>query len=93
MLEAVGYVGSAGAATMWLPQVVRTWRHRHDPHTLGGISFSAYAVAVLFNALLLTYGLTTDAPPVVIAAVVNLLSALAIVAIGRANQRSAAEHA
>ncbi len=83
MLEAIGYVGSAGAATMWMPQVARAWRHRHDSDVLGGISFSAYGVAIVFNALLITYGATTDAAPVVLAGSVNLACALAIVGIGR----------
>ncbi len=83
MLEAIGYVGSAGAATMWLPQAARAWRHRRDADKLGGLSFTAYGVAIIFNALLLTYGVTTDAPPVIVAACVNLLCALVIVAIGR----------
>ena len=83
MLEAIGYIGSAGAATMWIPQAVRAWRHRHDPHALQGISGSAYAVALVFNVLLLTYGITTDAPPVVVAAAVNLVCAFAIVSIVR----------
>lgn len=83
MLEAVGYVGSAGAALMWLPQATRAWRHRHDPAVLEGISASAYVVALVFNILLLTYGLTTQAPPVVVAAVVNLACALVIVVLVR----------
>ncbi|WP_300677958.1 hypothetical protein [Nocardioides sp.] len=91
MLEAIGYVGSAGAATMWIPQAARAWQHRRDQHALGGISASAYAVAIVFNALLLTYGITTDAPPVIVAAVVNLLCACTIVTIIRVASRQRSE--
>lgn len=82
MFEAVGYIGSAGAATMWIPQAVRTWRHRRDTVALRGVSFPAYGVALLFNALLLAYGITTDAPPVIIAASVNFACAAFIVGVG-----------
>lgn len=83
MLEAIGYIGSAGAATMWIPQAARAWKHRNDPAALAGISLSAYAVAVLFNLLLLTYGIVSEANPVIVAGVVNLICALAIVTLIR----------
>ncbi|MFT4262927.1 MAG: hypothetical protein QM572_06080 [Nocardioides sp.] len=81
MIEAVGYVGSAGAATMWIPQALRAWRARHEAAALAGISLTAYAIAVVFNVLLVTYGATTEAPPVVLAGAVNLVCATAIVAV------------
>jgi uncharacterized protein with PQ loop repeat len=79
VIEVIGYVGSAGAAVMWLPQVVRAVRHRHDVDMLAGISALAYLTAVLFNALLLSYGWLSHAAPVVLAGAVNLGCALVIV--------------
>jgi uncharacterized protein with PQ loop repeat len=89
VIEVVGYFGSAGAAVMWLPQVVRVIRHRNDLDALAGISAVAYLTAVLFNALLLSYGWLSHAAPVVLAGSVNLGCASVIVLLlGRA--RSAA---
>lgn len=81
MIEVVGYVGSAGAATMWLPQAARAVRHRHDDERLASLSLATYAVALVFNSLLLTYGLVHDARPVVVAGVVNLGCAAVIVTV------------
>lgn len=78
MLEAVGYVGSAGAATMWLPQAFRAVRHRGDPGVLASLSRTTYTVAIGFNILLATYGTLEHARPVVLAGVVNLLCASVI---------------
>lgn len=79
MIEAIGYVGSAGAAAMWVPQAVHAVRHRHDGAAIAGISVASYSLAVVFNALLLAYGLGTHATPVVVAGVVNLLCSAVIV--------------
>ncbi len=78
MIEAVGYVGSAGAATMWLPQAVRAVRHRSDPGALASLSRTTYTVAIAFNILLATYGSLEHARPVVLAGVVNLVCASVI---------------
>lgn len=79
MIEAVGYVGTAGAATMWVPQAVRAVRHRADPEALGALSRGTYLVAIVFNVLLITYGSSMHARPVVLAGVVNLVCAAVIV--------------
>ncbi len=79
MIEAVGYVGSAGAATMWVPQAVRAVRHRADPEALAALSLSTYLVALAFNVLLLTYGAVEHARPVIVAGAVNLVCAAVIV--------------
>lgn len=81
MIEAIGYVGSAGAATMWLPQTARAIQHRHDAATLAGLSLRAYLTAVVFNALLLAYGLAMHAHPVTLAGAVNLVCATVIVSV------------
>lgn len=81
MIQVVGYLASLGAAVMWIPQTHRAVRNRRDLATLAGISLTAYAVAAAFNALLLTYGLLSDAGPVVVAGTVNLVCATAIVAV------------
>ncbi|GAA4821359.1 hypothetical protein ACFQ0K_19510 [Nocardioides caeni] len=81
MIEAVGYVGSAGAASMWIPQAWRAVRHRADPDLLAPISLATYLVAMAFNALLITYGATKSAAPVVVAGVANLVCATVIVAV------------
>ena len=81
MIEAVGYAASAGAAVMWLPQLARAFRHRHDRAALGGLSLATYATAIVFNALLLSYGLVQQAAPVVVAGSVNLACALGIVTV------------
>ena len=79
MIDAVGYLASVGAACMWLPQTVRAFRLRHAETALEGLSLSAYAVAVVFNALLLTYGTVEHARPVQVAGALNLLCAAVIV--------------
>jgi uncharacterized protein with PQ loop repeat len=81
VIEVIGYVGSAGAAVMWLPQVVRALRNRNDVDALAGISALAYLTAVLFNGLLLSYGVVSHAAPVMVAGAVNLTCALLIVAL------------
>lgn len=81
MLQAIGYVGSAGAALMWVPQAFRVMRNRRDADALVGISLVAYLGAVVFNALLLSYGIVSKATPVVVAGTANLLCAAVIVTV------------
>jgi uncharacterized protein with PQ loop repeat len=81
VLQAIGYVGSAGAALMWVPQAFRAIRNRRDADALAGISLVAYLGAVVFNALLLSYGVVSRATPVVVAGSANLLCAAVIVAV------------
>lgn len=81
MIEAIGYVGSAGAATMWVPQAARAVRHRTDPDVLASLSLASYSVAVVFNILLFTYGSLEHARPVMLAGTVNLLCAALIVTV------------
>ncbi|RZA11075.1 MAG: hypothetical protein EOP93_23980 [Lysobacteraceae bacterium] len=88
MITIIGYVGAAGAATMWLPQAARAIRHRHHAAALASISLSTYSMAVLFNALLLAYGVLRDAQPVVVAGAVNLACALVIVTVLAACRRT-----
>jgi hypothetical protein len=90
VVEAVGYLGSAGAALMWVPQALRAVRHRGHPAALAGLSPAAYLVAVGFNALLLAYGLGAGAGPVVLAGCVNLLCAAVIVAVVVTSRRAEA---
>jgi uncharacterized protein with PQ loop repeat len=79
LIQAIGFVGSAGAAVMWVPQAARVLRLRRAGVALQGISLTAYAVAIVFNALLAWYGATEHAVPVVVAGSVNLLCAAVIV--------------
>jgi len=79
LVESIGYVGSAGAASMWVPQVVRAIRHRHDHGVLRGLSLEGYALAIVFNALLVAYSVLTSAHPAVVAGIVNLVCAFVIV--------------
>jgi uncharacterized protein with PQ loop repeat len=81
VIQVVGYLGSLGAAVMWIPQTHRAVRNRRDRATLAGISLTAYAVAAVFNALLVVYGLLSDAGPVVVAGAVNVVCATAIVSV------------
>jgi uncharacterized protein with PQ loop repeat len=81
VVQAVGYLGSAGAAVMWVPQALRAVRHRRQAPALAGISPAAYLLAMAFNALLLTYGLLTHARPVVLAGSINLACATVIVTV------------
>ena len=84
MIDAVGYLASLGALLMWLPQGWRVVRHRFDEATLAGISVGAYATGMLFNALLLIYGIGTGGIPVAVAACVNLvMSSLIVVVVAR----------
>lgn len=89
MIQVVGYLGSLGAAVMWIPQTHRAVRSRRDLATLAGISLTAYAVAAVFNALLFAYGLVSDAGPVVVAGAVNLVCATVIVSILVTSRRAA----
>jgi uncharacterized protein with PQ loop repeat len=79
VIEAVGYIGSVGAAVMWMPQVRRVVRLRHRAAALRGMSVAGYLVAIVFNALLLAYGFLNQAVPVAVAGVVNLGCAAVIV--------------
>lgn len=81
MIDLVGYLASAGAIAMWLPQVARALRNRSDPLYLQAISASAYTVAVAFNMLLIAYGVLTDSIPAATAGSVNLVCAALIVAL------------
>jgi len=81
VIQVVGYLGSAGAAVMWVPQAVRAYVHRHDSPTLAGISSASYLAAVVFNALLLAYGLLNRSGPVVLAGCVNFVCATVIVTV------------
>ena len=78
MIEVIGFVGSAGAALMWLPQASRALAARHDRDAIAGISPASYLVAILFNVLLATYGALEHAVPVVVAGCVNFCCAIAI---------------
>lgn len=93
MIEAIGYVGSAGAATMWVPQAVQAVRHRRDPAALEALSLLSYGVAMVFNVLLATYGSLEHARPVILAGVVNLLCSTVIVTVlVTARRRTSASH-
>jgi hypothetical protein len=77
----VGYLASLGAMSMWVPQAWRVHRHRRDASVLAGVSAPAYAIAVLFNGLLLAYGVGSDSAPVALSGGVNLLTSGFIVAV------------
>jgi uncharacterized protein with PQ loop repeat len=88
VIDAIGYLASLGALLMWLPQGWRVIRHREDKQALAGISVPAYSTGMLFNALLLVYGIGTSGIPVVVAACVNLvLSSLIVTVVTRARAR------
>ena len=89
MIEVVGYVGSAGAALMWLPQASRALAGRRDPAAVAGISPASYLLAMLFNALLTAYGALEHATPVVVAGCVNFCCAIAILTAISLSRRSA----
>jgi hypothetical protein len=73
---------------MWIPQASRTVRRRHDLVALAGISLVSYAIALAFNALLLTYGLVNGAWPVALAGCLNLAcAAVILVVVARARQK------
>jgi high-affinity K+ transport system ATPase subunit B len=48
---------------------------------LSGISVTAYYAGMLFNALLLVYGIGTHGVPVIVAACVNLFMSFLIVSV------------
>lgn len=88
MIDAIGYLASLGALLMWLPQGWRVIAQRHDGDALAGISVAAYYAGMLFNALLLVYGIGTHGIPVVAAACVNLvMSVLIVTVVTRARTR------
>jgi uncharacterized protein with PQ loop repeat len=87
VIQLIGYLGSLGAAVMWMPQVARAVRHRHDFEVLAGISLASYLIAVVFNALLVTYGALNHADPVALAGCVNLLCATVIVVVVARSRR------
>ena len=81
MINAIGYLASLGALLMWLPQGWRVIHHRQDEEALAGISVAAYSTGMLFNALLLVYGIGTSGTPVIVAACVNLVMSSVIVTV------------
>jgi uncharacterized protein with PQ loop repeat len=88
MITAIGFLASLGALLMWLPQGWRVIRNRHDQESLAGISVAAYYGGMLFNALLLIYGIGTSAIPVIVAACVNLvMSSLIVTVVTKARSR------
>jgi uncharacterized protein with PQ loop repeat len=89
VIDAIGYLASLGALLMWLPQGWRVILHKEDTQALAGISIAAYATGMLFNALLLIYGIGTSGIPVIVAASVNLvMSSLIVTIVTRARARS-----
>jgi uncharacterized protein with PQ loop repeat len=88
VIDAIGYLASLGALLMWLPQGWRVIRRKEDTQALAGISIAAYATGMLFNALLLVYGIGTNGIPVIVAASVNLvMSSLIVTVVTRARRR------
>ncbi|HWM74387.1 MAG TPA: hypothetical protein VNQ53_11635 [Nocardioides sp.] len=81
MVGLVGYLASLGAISMWMPQAWRVHRHRHDAAVLAGVSVLAYVTAMVFNGLLLAYGVGSDSVPVALSGGVNLLMSGFIVAV------------
>jgi hypothetical protein len=74
---------------MWLPQGWRVIHHRHDDGVLAGVSVVAFGNGLLFNALLLVYGIGTRGIPVVAAACINLLmSSLIVIVVSRSRTRA-----
>jgi hypothetical protein len=73
VVSLVGYLAGLGAVSMWVPQAWRVHVNRHDAAVLAGISALAYAVGMLFNALLLTYGVGSRSGPVALSGGVNLV--------------------
>lgn len=63
---------------MWVPQAVRAVRNRRSASSLAGISPVTYLAAIVFNALLVTYGLLNHARPVVVAGCINVVCASVI---------------
>src|SRR5205085_299380 len=66
VVDLIGYLASLGAVSMWVPQAVRAHRRRHDPAALAGLSLLAFGTAVVFNGLLLAYGIGSDSMPVAV---------------------------
>ncbi len=88
MVGVVGYLASLGAMSMWVPQAWRVHRHRRDAAVLAGVSVPAYATAVVFNALLLAYGVGSASAPVALSGAVNLVMSGFIGAVVRGGGRA-----
>jgi len=89
VIDVIGYLASLGALLMWLPQGWRVIHRRQEVKELAGISIAAYSTGMLFNALLLVYGIGTSGIPVIVAACVNLLmSSLIVTVVTRARSRT-----
>jgi uncharacterized protein with PQ loop repeat len=89
VIDAIGYLASLGALLMWLPQGWRVVHHRHEDEVLAGVSVMAYSAGLLFNALLLVYGIGTSGIPVITAACVNLtMSSLIVIVVSRSRARA-----
>jgi uncharacterized protein with PQ loop repeat len=87
VIDAIGYLASLGALLMWLPQ---GWRilHQREVEKLEGVSVAAYGTGMLFNSLLLIYGIGTSGVPVIAAACVNLaMSSLIVAVVTRSRRR------
>ena len=79
MVDLIGYLASLGAVSMWVPQALRVHRRRHDPSALAGLSVLAFGTAVVFNGLLLAYGVGSDSVPVAVSGAANLVMSAYIV--------------
>ena len=84
----VGYLASLGAVSMWVPQAWRVHLHRRDAAVLAGVSVAAYAVGMVFNALLLTYGVGSGSAPVALSGGVNLVLCTFIAAVVARGRRT-----
>lgn len=74
-------VGAAGVligASMALPQLVVSWRHRHEPST---VSAGAWALVITGQSLWLVYGLLLPDAPIVVVNAIALTAGTGVLAL------------
>lgn len=74
--DVVGWMAAAVSTVMFLPQVVRTWRQRHNPAELAGISLVAFGLITVNASLWMSYGVLRSDPQMTFSNMLIVLTAL-----------------
>lgn len=81
MTASVGWLAALASTVMFLPQVLRTWRQRHNADELAGVSVVAFSLIMASGALWLVYGALRHDPVIIATNVIMVLTALVTVTI------------
>lgn len=76
MTDVVGWMAAAVSTVMFLPQVMHTWRQRHSPAELAGISVVAFGLIAVNASLWMAYGVLRSDPQMTFSNMLIVLTAL-----------------